>query len=187
MITFNVTTQAVVDGVDHRCRELDRKWGIGRLRLLVDDELRARFDLQRQLFNASLVNGDEEQVALHGAAMRRGLDALDAAAAAAGAFPLSPKIWECTLPCGEVVSIVRTEAEAIHVARECEVYTLTEIGALIERLGDQIRKVKTMYPGATVAEIRDREPSPPFMSEQDRSAYVEELATRFQPDEEIPF
>jgi hypothetical protein len=51
MITFNVTTQAVVDGVDHRTRELDRKWGIGRLRLLVDDELRARFDRQHQLFN----------------------------------------------------------------------------------------------------------------------------------------
>ena len=61
-------------------RELDRKWGIGRLRLLVDDALRARFDQQRRLFNAALVNGDEEQVALHGAAMRRGWDALDAAA-----------------------------------------------------------------------------------------------------------
>ena len=62
MITFNITTQSVVDGVDHCVRELDRKWGIGRLRLFVDDTLRARFDQQRQLFNAALVNGDEEQV-----------------------------------------------------------------------------------------------------------------------------
>jgi hypothetical protein len=159
MITFNVTTQAIVDGVDHRCRELDRKWGIGRLRLLVDDELRARFDRQREMFSAALVSGDEEQVALHGAAMRRGWDALDAAATAAGAEPLHPEVWECTLPgSGEVVAIVRTEAEAQHVCRDAEVYSLAEIATLIERLGDQIRKVKTLYPGASVAEIRDREP-----------------------------
>jgi hypothetical protein len=180
MITFNVASQAVVDGVDHRCRELDRKWGVGRLRLLVDDDLRARFDLQRQLFNATLVDGDEQQVALHGAAMRRGYDALDAAAVAAGAEPLRPEIWECTLPdSGDVVAVVRTEAEAQHVCREVEVYTLTEIAALIERLGDQIRKIKTLYPGATVAEVRD--------APADRNAYVEELAARFRPDKEIPF
>ena len=76
-------------------------------------QLRARFDQQRQLFNAALVTDDDEQVALHGAAMRRGWDALDAAATEAGAEPLSPKIWECVLPnSGDVVSIVRTEAEA---------------------------------------------------------------------------
>jgi hypothetical protein len=162
MITFNVTTQAIVDGVDHRCRELDRKWGIGRLRLLVDDELRVRFDRQRQLFNAALLDDEEEQVALHGAAMRRGWDALDAAATAAGAEPLRPNVWECQLPNGDVVAIVRTEAEAQHVCRDCEVYTLAEIGRLIEHLGEQIRKIKTLYPGATVAEIRDRE-SPPLV------------------------
>jgi hypothetical protein len=156
MITFNITTQAIVDGVDYRCRELDRKWGIGRLRLLVDDELRARFDRQRQLFNVALVDDNEEQVALHGAAMRRGWDALDVAATEAGAEPLHPNVWECQLPNGEVVAIVRTEAEAQHVCRDCEVYTMVEIAMLIERLGDQIRKIKTLYPGATVAEIRDR-------------------------------
>jgi hypothetical protein len=118
MITFNVTTQAVVDGVDHRCCELDRKWGIARLRLLVDDQLRARFDVQRQLFNAALVDGNEEQVVLHGAAMRRGWDALDAAATDAGAEPIRPEVWECKLPNGEVVAIVRTEAEAQHVCRD---------------------------------------------------------------------
>jgi hypothetical protein len=67
------------------------------------------------------------------------------------------------LPSGEVVAIVRTEAEAQHVCRDCEVYTLAEIGQLIARLGKGIRQVKTFYPGATVAEIRDRE-SPPLVT-----------------------
>jgi hypothetical protein len=184
MITFNPTTQAVVDGVDHCCRELDRKWGIGRLRLLVDDDLRARFDLQRRMFDAALIDSDEEQVALHGAAMKRGWNALDAAATEAGAEPLHPEVWECVLPeSGEVVSIVRTDTEAYHVCRDCEVYTLTEIGQLIEKLGP-IRKIKTTYPGATVAEVRDK---PADYSKQGREAHIAELAAQFQPDEEIPF
>jgi hypothetical protein len=186
MITFNHATQSVVDGVDHRCRELDRKWGIGRLPLLVDDELRARFRLQQQMFNDAICSGDEEQVALHGNAMRRGWDALDAAATAAGAEPLRPEVWETTLPdSGEVVAIVRTDAEAYHVCRDCEVYTLTEIGQLIEKLGS-IRKIKTSYPGATVAEVRDK---PLGYSKQEREARIAELAAQFDargPDD-VPF
>jgi hypothetical protein len=146
MITFNVTTQSIVDGVDHRCRELDRKWGIGRLRLLVDDDLRARFDLQRQHFNAAIISGDEEQIALHGLAMRRGWDALDAAATETGAEPLRPEVWECRLPCGEVVSIVRTETEAHHVCRNCEVYTLAEIGRISSSSAEACGRSKQSIP-----------------------------------------
>ena len=36
---------------------------------------------------------------------------------------------------GEVVAIVRTEAEAHHVCREMRVFTLEEIGRLIEGAG----------------------------------------------------
>jgi hypothetical protein len=134
------------------------------------------------------VDGDEEQVAVHGAAMRRGWDALDAAAIAAGAEPLRPEVWECVLPdSGDVVAVVRTEAEAQHVCRDMEVYTLPEIALLIDRLGDQIRKVKTLYPGATVAEITDRKPPEIFSSEKKRQEYIDDLAARFQPDLEIPF
>jgi hypothetical protein len=62
---------------------------------------------------------------------------------------------------GEVVSIVRTEAEAHHVARECEVWTLAEVGVLIERMGEEVRKVRRMFPGAAVVDVRPREPPPP--------------------------
>jgi hypothetical protein len=93
--------------------------------------------------------------------VRRAWLALDRAATDAGAEPLAPEVWECVLPStGEVVSIVRTEAEAHHVARESEVWTLAEIAVLIERLGNQVRQVKRTFPGSAVVEVRDRDPPP---------------------------
>ena len=39
-----------------------------------------------------------------------------------------PGVWGCRLrSSGEVVSIVRTEAEAHHICRECRVFTIDEI------------------------------------------------------------
>ena len=98
--------------------------------------------------------------------MRRAWLALDRAATEAGAEPLAPEVWECVLPAsGEVVSIVRTEIEAHHVARETEVWTLAEIAVLIERLGHDLRQIKRAFPGSAVVEVRDRDP-PPIDSEK---------------------
>src|SRR5262245_16824412 len=46
--------KAALDRLDHVAREAERKWGIGRLRLLVDDELRAKFDRQARLLDDAL-------------------------------------------------------------------------------------------------------------------------------------
>jgi hypothetical protein len=154
--------QATLEGLDARAKELESKWGIGRLRLLVDDELRHRFDQQQEILRTAIAANDEEQIIAHASAMRRGWDALDAAATEAGREEMHPEVWECTLPhSGDVVSIVRTEAEARHVCTETEVWTVTEIAVLIERFGSEVRQIKQLYPGAMVGEIRDRQPDPP--------------------------
>jgi hypothetical protein len=163
-------SKAVLDGLDVRAKELEQKWGVGRLRLLVDDELRHRFDQQQQSLRDAISAGNDQQIILHATAMRRGWDALDAAATEAGAELLRPEVWECTLPgSGEVVSIVRTETEAHHVCRECEVWTLAEVATLIEKLGKDSRQIKRLYPGAMVSGIRDKqlppETPPPFFDD----------------------
>ena len=91
--------------------------------------------------------------------MRRDWSALDRAAHDAGERPLAPEVWECVLPStGELVSLVRTEAEAHHVARECRVFTVAEVAILIEALGDGVLAVKHSFPGATVTGIRRKAP-----------------------------
>jgi len=156
-----LVTKAILDGLDETARQMERKWGVGRLRLLVDDALRAKFDAQKAKLDAALATGHEVYIRTQADGMRMAWQVLDRTATETGAQPLAPEVWECVLPStGEVVSIVRTEAEAHHVARECEVWTLAELAVLIERIGDQGRPIKRTFPGAAVAEVRQRDPPP---------------------------
>jgi hypothetical protein len=143
---------AAVDRLDDVASRMERKWGIGRLRLLVEPDLCLRFDRQARKLEAAIAADDAAAILVQAEGMARAWKALDAAATAGGAEPLSPAVWEMKLPAsGEVVSLVRTEAEARAVAGEC--WTLPEVAVLLERLGPEARAV---YPGARLVALRDR-------------------------------
>ena len=130
--------RAALDEADALAIELERKWGCGRLRLVVPPELRARFDSQRWKLLQAQWHGGLEDVVREAGRMAKAWRALDAAAEAAGAAPLSPEVWELALPDGLVVALTRSRAEAHHVAddpRFVVTYTLYDIAELIEKHG----------------------------------------------------
>ena len=150
-----ISTQAYIDGVDHVATAMEARWGAGRLRLLVSAELREKFDRQRYLFNQAIWHGDLEAVRRELARMVTAWQALNRAAEAAGAAPLSPAVWEITLTDGTVAAIVRAPEEAQAVMREGRqvvVYTLDEIGQMLTNYR-AASEVKTTFPGATVVAI----------------------------------
>jgi hypothetical protein len=152
--------QAMVEGLDQVAIAMERKWGLDRLRVIVSDCLRAKFDEQKDRLDAAIQSGEERYVAAQVDGMKRAWSALDRAAHDAGQTLLAPEVWECVLPStGEVVSLVRTAAEAHHVARECRVFTVGEVAILIDTLGDGVLDVKHKFPGATVIGIRRRAPA----------------------------
>ena len=147
------------DGVDQVATDMERKWGVGRLRLLVSDLLRAKFDEQKDRLDAAIATNQEVMVRVQAEGMRRAWEALERSAREAGEKPIAPQVWECVLAStGEVVSLVRTEAEAHHVVREGRVFTVVEIATLIEGLGDMVLEAKKQFPGATVTGIRRKTP-----------------------------
>ena len=151
--------QAMIDGLDQVAHAMERKWGVGRLRLLVSDLLCAKFDEQKDRLDAAIASDEERYVRIHADAMRRAWQALDRAAVEAGEKPLAPEVWECVLPdTGEVVSIVRDEAEAHHIARECRVFTLAEVAKLIAGLGEAAPEIKRRIPVAAISGIRRKPP-----------------------------
>ena len=151
--------QAIVESLDEFVHAMERKWGVDRLQLLVPDDLRARWEAQKERLDAAIRSNQERFVAAQAEGMRRAWAALERVALAAGEQPLSPLVWECVLPStGEVISLVRTDAEAHHVARDCRVFTVAEIGVLIEALGDNTLEVKRHFPGATITGIRGKPP-----------------------------
>lgn len=150
--------QALVDGVDHLAVEMERKWGVGRLRLLVSPDLREKFDRQAQKWNDAIWSAPLHEVEEHAGGMTRGWKALDAAAMGSGQKPLAPVVWEVRLSSGRVVALVRDGSEAHQVARDAryvEVWTMEEIARVIEAF-PEIAKAKEVFPGALVTEVRTK-------------------------------
>ena len=150
--------KAILDGVDHVITTAERTWGVGRLRLLVSDDLRARWDRQWLAWCRAVEGDDVGAIQKQGAAVRRAVAALEADAKAAGQQPLLPDVWE-TRHNDRVIVVCRTSAEAGVVAREgraVEIWTLDELVrlALADRPG--LAAVKEVFPGSTVTVIKPR-------------------------------
>ena len=107
----------VCDGVDHLARSMEKKWGVGQLRLLVDDDLRCRFDRQHEKWGNACMLYELDDIQRHGDAMQRALEALDKATTQAGAPVLEPDCWETRLDDGTVLLVCQDDAEAVHAAR----------------------------------------------------------------------
>jgi hypothetical protein len=151
--------QAIIESLDEFVLAMERKWGVDRLQLLVPDELRARWEAQKERLDAAIRSNQERFVGTQADGMRRAWAALERVALAAGEQPLSPLVWECVLPkTGEVISLVRTPVEDHHIARECRVFTVAELAVLIEALGDDTLEVKRHFPGAAVTGVRRKKP-----------------------------
>ena len=155
-----VTISSIISGFDKIAIEMERKWGIDRLRLLVPDDDREKFDRQAANFDAAINSSDISETRLHAEAMKRAWQALDKIADTAGAETLKPDVWEIRLPSsGDVVAFVRTEAEAHQLAREGqEAYTAADIATAIEGLGETSRHIKRMWPGAKVERVEVKPP-----------------------------
>jgi hypothetical protein len=148
--------------LDALAREMERKWGHGRLLALVPDDLAERFLSQHRKMRAALQAQDFKQAVCEIDRMANAWRALDSVAERSGASVISPIVWETLLSDGTVVAIVRDDDEAHAVDpvdRKMRVYTLDEIARLIEGF-PQIAAIKDEFPGATVKDVRERVPPP---------------------------
>lgn len=154
--------QAILDGVDEVVAAAERTWGVGRLRLLVGDDLRARWDRQWIMWCQACEAYDLEAIRSKGAAVRRAIAVLEAEAVAAGHRPLRPDVWEVGFE-GRAIAVCRTSAEAGVVARDrrdLEVWTVEELVRVALSGRAAVSAVKQHFPGAEVVAMRS--PAPDF-------------------------
>jgi hypothetical protein len=155
-----LTAKAILDGVDDAVAASERTWGVGRLRLLVEDDLRARWDRQWLAWCRACEAYDLAAIRTQGAAVRRAVGVLEQAARAAGHEPLRPDVWE-VLHEGRAVAVCRTSAEAGVVARDrrdLEVWTVEELVRVALSGRSAISAVKQHFPGAEVVAMRSPAP-----------------------------
>lgn len=166
---------SVIDGVEATARQYEDKWGVGRLELLVDDELRLKFRQQYERFNNACMAHDVVRVRMAGAGMIRGWQTLDKAAVEAGAQPLDPQTWEIQLPDGRVIAFCRHLHDSFHVARSgrnIEIWTPEEIVRVITAY-PEIALAKSVFPGATVVSMKPKrlEDLPPLEDPEAEDEY----------------
>ena len=152
---MEIAGRAYIDEADLTAVEMERKWGAGRLRLLVGPELREKYDRQRYLFNQAIWHGDLESVRRESQRMVKAWLALDKHAEAAGMGKLDPKVWEVALEDGTVAAIVPDYAHAAAVqadGRKVAVYTLDEVARLLTAF-PALARAKQTWPGATVTRV----------------------------------
>jgi hypothetical protein len=152
-----IAGQEEIDELDLVAAEMERKWGVDRLRQLVSKELREKFDRQRyKVAHVTQSSGDVMDVRTECRRMITAWKALDAAAEAAGASRLDPEVWEVAGRTGAVYAIVRTTGDARRVVaskRFVHVYSLDEIANLIDNF-PEVAKIKQTFPGAAVVKSR---------------------------------
>lgn len=151
--------QEILWAVDRRSRELEDKWGVGRLPALVPLEWTERFLSQRRKFSAACQSLDCHETRRHGEAMLRAFDKLEALAIEAGYQPCPPEQWEFEVD-GEAVILVKDIAR-LHQAetngRRCMVWSLDEIANVI-RAQKLVIEAKLEFQGAEVVMLRPEKP-----------------------------
>jgi hypothetical protein len=152
-----------LDEADHLGEEMERYWGRGRLRLLVNKELAERFDRQRYLTAQARWEGQLEDVKREAGRMVKAYRALDSAAKAVGASPVDDETWEATIPHGvmegTVLVIVKNEEAIPKVTKTVDgrnvvVMTLKDIAHHIS-MDHDLLQIRQSFPGAAV-EARSR-------------------------------
>lgn len=138
--------------------EVEGRWGVDRLVWLVGGDLRDRFEQQMDKLNAAI---DKMQDVEHEVEVTlRGVAALEQAAIAAGAKPLTGDYIEGRMPDGRVIAITATAYEAGKVKRdnrEMVVYSVDEVGRIIEGLNKEapvVDAIKNAFAGAEVVSVK---------------------------------
>ena len=154
--------QAHIDEAEKVGVEMDRKWGCDRLRLLVDPELRERFDRQRYLYNQALWHGELEDLRREATRMVTAWQVLDGKAGELGAKPVPDKIIEAAMADGTVMAIC-ADLPAVKLVspdgRQMRVYLVEEIVRLVEGF-PALAKIKEAFEGAKVVAARPRVEDP---------------------------
>lgn len=89
----------------------------------------------------------------------------------------APEVWKCRLPTsGEIVALVRAEADAGRLSSDMLAFTLAEVAVAIEALGEAALQAKRAFPGAAVSGVRPR--SSPAEA---KAGYPEKIARRKPP------
>jgi len=149
---------AVLGPLKRVVQEMERKWGVGRLKTLVPEEWALKFHSAGEKLVKAIDDADMVAIRERAEIMRRGWIKLDELASAAGAEPWqSPDVWE--VRSGEkVYAIARTDFDQWSAEQKDGVvmYTLAEVAVILEAWDKQLAasELKKAFPDARLEKAK---------------------------------
>lgn len=145
---------------DRMAVEMDRKWGTDRLVELVTPEMAAKYGSAMAKLNDAIEANDPEQVSIRVGVCVRGMQAMDLAAAQAGAQPASDDVWLVQADGREVGLLrdgrawrrVQEKHPGIQLITEREMILALEVYNR-SLTGQMVEAVKSSFPKADVIKI----------------------------------
>ena len=150
---------AAIRSVDKVARDLEMKWGIGKLEELAPPKLAVAFEQARQNFSDAALGDDHNYLVQKADNLIQGWKAVEAYAIKNGRTPADEEVWYAIAPPdagGDKFAIVKHAADTAAVDRTDypRVYSLDEIARIIKAVEtDMIAKTKEIFPDAKITKI----------------------------------
>jgi len=146
--------------LDAIARDMEARWGAGRLQELVSLETSSKFEVAKAKLDVAIHNNDVERVVSRAAVLVRGWQALDKEAQERGHKPAPPDIWIANAPAEDrkealSIAIAKDNSDATLAQTDITVYTLVEIARIVRAWKSQnsVATVKDLFPGSVVKRI----------------------------------
>ena len=158
--------KSAFDAVDEVARQMQHKWGIGKLERLASPQLAISFNRARVNFSDAANGDDENYMAQKAANLIAGWKALEQYAKKNGFNPTQGAVMYLIAPAdagGGSYAIIGHSCDSKAVTEPVErVYTADEVIRIIQRwentnLGDMTSKVKEYFPDAEISKLDSTE------------------------------
>jgi hypothetical protein len=152
---MQASSDAITAPLDAVASAMERKWGVGRLQTLVNEEWAFKFHSAATKLDTALASSDLNAIRERAEIMRRGWLKLDELATEAGHQPwVKADVWEVEAPNGTVYAIVRDDIDQRNAEQKDGVatYTLAEVAKILQAWDEdgQVSIIKAQFPGARV-------------------------------------
>jgi hypothetical protein len=150
--------RSILGPLDALAHEMEQKWGIGRLQLLVPPEWAEKYHSAFTKLNLAIDSGNLVEIRERAEVMMRGWRKLDELALAAGHQPgYDPKVWEVRGASGRVYAICQTEIDERN--RSCDpdvrIITLEEVARIIDAWDADgfVTELRAQFPGSQITKV----------------------------------
>ena len=171
--------QSAIIELDKIVSDIEARWGIDRIPMLIDQNLRERFDMQLERLNKAIQMDIGVEVKREAEAMGRAWLHVEKIAVANGHKELTGEFWQAAMPDGRVLAITQNFDEQYKVSKQYPdmlVYSVEEVANILSSWEDHktVVMAKNLFLGAEVVRVGEK-------------GKYENYDEEMKDDQELPF